>query len=88
MPKYNFNKVAKRFYSSHTSAWVFSYKFAAYFSTPFLKITSGGLLLKDAGKGLKDISGTGLLTVRQIFQESTRDAVLISKIWSPCVYIC
>ena len=35
MPKYDFNKVAKQF----------SCKFGAYFRTPFLKNTSGWLLL-------------------------------------------
>ena len=29
--KCNFNKVAKQLYWNHTSAWVFSCKFAAYF---------------------------------------------------------
>ena len=87
MPKYDFNKVTKRIQITlrHGCSPV---NWLHIFSTPFLKITSGGLLPIDAGKGLKGISGTGLLTVRQIFQESTRDAVLISKIWSPCVYIC
>ena len=31
MPKCNFNKVAKQLYWNHSSAWVFSCKFAAYF---------------------------------------------------------
>ena len=47
-PKCNFNKVALQIYWNNTSAsWVFSYKYAAYFQTPFLKNTSGWLLLKD-----------------------------------------
>ena len=50
MPKCDFNKVALQFYWNHTSAWVFSCKFAAYFQnnffrTPFRKNTSGGLFL-------------------------------------------
>ena len=35
MPEYNFNKVAKQLYWNHTSAWVFSCKFAAYFQNTF-----------------------------------------------------
>ena len=35
MPKCNFNKVAKQLYWNHTSAWVFSCKFAAYFQNTF-----------------------------------------------------
>ena len=31
MPKCNFNKVAKQLYWNHTSAWVISCKFAAFF---------------------------------------------------------
>ena len=31
MPECNFSKVALQLYWNHTSAWVFSYKFAAYF---------------------------------------------------------
>ena len=34
MPKCNFNRVA---YRNHTSAWVFSCKFAAYFQKTFLQ---------------------------------------------------
>ena len=34
-PKSDFNKVAKQLYWSHTSAWVFSCKFAAYFQNTF-----------------------------------------------------
>ena len=38
MPKCDFNKVAKQLYWNHTSAWVFSYKFVAYFqNTVFLR---------------------------------------------------
>ena len=50
MRKCDFNKVAKHFYWNHTSAWVFSCMFAAYFQTLFPKNTSGGLLLKCAAK--------------------------------------
>ena len=46
MPKCDFNKVALQLYWNHTSAWVFSCKFAAYFQNTFPKNTSGGLLLK------------------------------------------
>ena len=35
MPKYDFNKVAKLLYWNHTSAWVFSFKVAAYFQNNF-----------------------------------------------------
>ena len=35
MPKCDFNKFAKQFYWIHTSAWVFSCKFAAYFQNNF-----------------------------------------------------
>ena len=35
MPKYDFNKVAKQLYWNHTSAWVFSFKVAAYFQNNF-----------------------------------------------------
>ena len=41
-PKCDFNKVALQLYWNFTSAWVFSYKFAAYFQN-----TSGRLLLWD-----------------------------------------
>ena len=35
MPKCDFNKVDLQFYWNHTSAWVFSSKFAAYFQNTF-----------------------------------------------------
>ena len=35
MPKCNFNKVALQLYWNYTSAWLFSYKFPAYFKNPF-----------------------------------------------------
>ena len=35
LPKSDFNKVAKQIYINHTSAWVFSCKFAAYFQNSF-----------------------------------------------------
>ena len=35
MSKCDFNKVALHRYSNRTSAWVFSYKFAAYFQNTF-----------------------------------------------------
>ena len=37
MPKCDFNKGFFQVYSNHISAWVFSSKFAAYFSSVFLK---------------------------------------------------
>ena len=37
MPKCDFNKVALQLYWNHTSAWVFSCKFAAYFQNTFSK---------------------------------------------------
>ena len=46
MPKCDFNKFAKQLYRNHTSAWVFSCKFAAYFQKPFSRNTSWWLLLK------------------------------------------
>ena len=30
-PKCDFNKIAKQLYENHTSGWLFSCKFAAYF---------------------------------------------------------
>ena len=35
LPKCDLNKVAKQLCWNHTSAWVFSYKFAAYFQNNF-----------------------------------------------------
>ena len=35
MPKSDLNKVSKQLYWNHTSAWVFSCKFAAYFQNTF-----------------------------------------------------
>ena len=35
MPKCDFNKVALQLYWNQTLAWVFSYKFAAYFQNIF-----------------------------------------------------
>ena len=35
MPKCDYNKVALQLYCNHTSAWVFSCKFAAYFQNTF-----------------------------------------------------
>ena len=37
MRKWDFNKVGKQLYGNHTSAWVFSCKFAAYFLNIFLQ---------------------------------------------------
>ena len=45
MPKRDCNKVVLQLYSSHTSAWVFSSKFSAYFHITFSKNTFGWLLL-------------------------------------------
>ena len=42
MLKCDFNKLALQFYWSHFSAWVFSYKFDAFFRTPLLRNTCGG----------------------------------------------
>ena len=44
--KCDFHKVAKQLYWNHTSAWVFSYEFAAYFQNTFSRNNSGWLLLK------------------------------------------
>ena len=35
MPKCDFKKAVERLYWNHTSAWVFSCKFAAYFQNTF-----------------------------------------------------
>ena len=35
IPKCDLNKVAKQLYWNHTSAWVFSHRFAAYFYNTF-----------------------------------------------------
>ena len=48
IPKCDFNKVALQLYWDHTSAWVFSWKFAAYFQNTYLQEhlwREGGLLL-------------------------------------------
>ena len=45
MPECDFNKVASKLYQNHTSAWVFSCKFATFFRTTFYNNTSGGLLV-------------------------------------------
>ena len=45
MPKSDFNYVAFQLYWNHTTAWVFSCKFAAYCQNTFLRNTSGWLLL-------------------------------------------
>ena len=44
MPNRDFNKIAFQLYRSHT-AWLFSFKFAAYFQNFFSKNASGGVLL-------------------------------------------
>ena len=46
MPESDFNKVVKQLYLNHTLACVFSCRFVAYFRTPFLKNTSGRLVLQ------------------------------------------
>ena len=46
MPRCDFKKVALQLYWNHTSAWVFSCKFAAHFLKPFPKNISGRLLLE------------------------------------------
>ena len=45
MVKCNFNKFANQLYRNHTLAWVFSCKYDAFFTTPFPKNISEGLLL-------------------------------------------
>ena len=51
MPQCNFNKVAKQLYSNHTSAWVFSCKFAAYFRKHlFLRTPLQGCFCKTKSK--------------------------------------
>ena len=41
MPKCDFNKLALQLNWSHVLAWVFSYKFDAFFRTPLLRNTCG-----------------------------------------------
>ena len=36
MPKRDFNRVTKQLYQNHTSTWVFSCKFAAYFQNTWI----------------------------------------------------
>ena len=38
MPKCDFNKVAMQLYWNHTSAWVLSCKFAAFFQNTFSQV--------------------------------------------------
>ena len=58
MPKYDFNKVALQLYSNHTSAWLFSCKFAAHiFRTSFPRNTSRWLLLYFNERSLKSCRG-------------------------------
>ena len=45
-----FNKVALQLYWNHTSAWLFSCKFAAYLRTTFTRNTSGELRLSKLTK--------------------------------------
>ena len=47
MPNCDFNKVAKKLYWNHPSAWVFSCKFSAYFQDIFPKNTFRELLLSS-----------------------------------------
>ena len=42
MSKCGFNKVGKELYWNHTSAWVFSCKFAAYFQNTFEELLLRG----------------------------------------------
>ena len=44
MPNHGFNKIAFQLYRSDT-AWLFSFKSAAYFQNFFSKNASGGVLL-------------------------------------------
>ena len=55
-PKCGFSKIAKQLYWNHTSAWVFSCKFAAYFQNNFLKNASGRLLLIEVFCNAFDIT--------------------------------
>ena len=45
MPKCSFNTAAVQLFWNHTSGWVFSCKFTAYFRTPLTRKTSERLLL-------------------------------------------
>ena len=51
MPKCEFNKVAEKLYWYHTSAWVSSCKFAAYFQNTFLKKHLLHNIKKNSGEG-------------------------------------
>ena len=59
MPKCDFNKVALQLYWSHTLAWVFSGKFAAYFQNTFFK------------KLWKNNSNRTTFTLRRIVKQKT-----------------
>ena len=48
--KCDFNKDAMQLYWNHTSVWLFSCKFGAFFRTPFPRNTTVGLLLSFAFK--------------------------------------
>ena len=50
MPKCDFNKVAKQLYWNHTSAWVFSCRFAAYFQNNYFPKNTCGPLILDIWK--------------------------------------
>ena len=49
MPECNFSKVALQLYWNHTSAWVFSYKFAAYFQNTLTLEKTSYKYIEDKG---------------------------------------
>ena len=80
MPKCDFNKVARQLYWNHTSAWVFSCKFAANFRTHFLKNTSGGLLLALLWYNTSSIKNYLIVRIFMILRRSL--IVTVTACWS------
>ena len=72
MPKCDFNKFAMQFYWNHTSAWVFSCKFAAYFQNSFSQNTTGGLLLHALFFRLVFLSLGHVIKLQGFYEKSIR----------------
>ena len=62
MPKFDFNEVALQLYWNHTSAWVLSYKFAAFFRAASSKIMIQDPRIRDPGPGSLDQKAPGQRT--------------------------
>ena len=75
MPKYDL-----QLYWNHTSAWVFSCKFAANFRTHFLKNTSGGLLLALLWYNTSSIKNYLIVRIFMILRRSL--IVTVTACWS------